>query len=855
MRQYTSTAFLCLLFCLFWSCQSDRMPAPTNGHTLVKEGEEGSNADKRNQWLLDMHRAAPEDNWLQEEYLNQIAQAQQSSLDWRSGCDVVTLAGDKLRGEWQERGSQNQAGSVIDTEYDPVTDEIWLISAGGTLWKGKSDGSRWEVVNQEHVFSEGALHFVTNRAERRLVALINKEIHYSDDQGQSWNRANGIPNRDDYWGGAENVVVLEGLAPIIFFIGKRSYWDNISLYRSTDAGVSFQKLRTFETHLPEAVHLNHPHHSESVFLVDNSEGEPKYSEYTSSSGNFTLLETGESFSFGDQRVNLDGWAQGDSLRLYSFGENEGGDLGVFLSTDRAQSWSYQGPLPKEPWAVGMYVSPENPEVLMMGEVECYRSVNAGKTWSRINRWGDYYSDVEHKLHADIMYFAEYRKADDTPFLLVSNHGGLSISYDYYETQQNIGLSGLNVSQYYSVVTDPLDPNFVYAGSQDQGFQRSPSFEDAEAGSEYFDQIISGDYGHLTFSKGGQSLWVVYPEGWITQYAKPQEQGYNASYQLPEGQRSGLWMPPLMASPNPEEDAIYMAGGSLENDEGSYLIKLTAEGTRIEAETGDFNFRLESGDGEISALATAPSNPDHWYVATNNGRFFFSKDAGETWEQSLNFIVQGQFFYGQAIHVSQLNENVVYLGGSGYSNSAVFVSKDGGENFVALNQGLPNTLVLGLAADPAEQFLFAATEAGPYVYIQEEERWYPIRANCAPNHTYWSVEYIPSLGTARFGTYGRGIWDFTLDPMVNTQEELAVQAELKVFPNPTRDWVQISISSEIIQSTDLQLRLFAANGQLIRQLEVRDVNTRLDLQPLTPGTYWVELTDGQRRSTRSIILAD
>ncbi len=854
MRQYTSTAFLCLMSCLFWSCESEHLPAPTGG-TLIKAGEEAGNADKREQWLLNMHRAAPEDNWLQQEYLNQIDQAQQNSLDWRSICDVVVLAGDKIRGEWRERGSQNQAGSVIDTEYDPVTDEIWLISAGGTLWKGRSDGSNWEVVNQDYVFSEGALHFLSHRAERRLIALINKELHYSDDQGVSWTKASGIPSRNDYWSGAENVVVLEGASPTIFFIGKEGYWDNISLYRSTDVGVSFQKLQTFETNQPEAVHLNHPHHSQSVFLVDNSEDEASFSEYTFDSDSFIALETGESMSYGDQRVNLDGWAQGDSLRLYTYAQTEGGDLGVFLSTDRAQTWSLQGTLPKRPWSVGMYVSPENPEILMMGEVECYRSLNAGKTWSRINRWGDYYSDVEHKLHADIMYFGEFRKSDDTPFMLVSNHGGLSISYDYYETQQNIGLSGLNVSQYYSVVTDPLDPNFVYAGSQDQGFQRSSSFEDAEIGSEYFDQLISGDYGHLTFSKGGQSLWVVYPEGWITQYAKPQEEGYNASYQLPEDQRSGLWLPPLMASPNPAEDAIYMAGGSLENDGGSYLIKLTAEGTRIEAEMGHFNFKLESGEGEISALATAPSNPDYWYVATSNGRFFFSQDGGETWNQSLNFIIQGQFFYGQAIHVSEVNENVVYLGGSGYSNPAVYVSKDGGENFVALSRGLPNTLVLGLTADPAEQYLFAATEAGPYVYIHEEERWYPLRAGCAPNHTYWSVEYIPSLGTARFGTYGRGIWDFTLDPMVNTQDELATTVEWNLFPNPTRDWLQISINPAFIQSTQVQLRLFAADGQLVQQMELRDASTRLDLRQLTAGTYWVELTAGQKRATRTIIRAD
>ena len=31
-----------------------------------------------------------------------------------------------------------------------------------------------------------------------------------------------------------------------------------------------------------------------------------------------------------------------------------------------------------------------------------------------------------------------------------------------------------------------------------------------------------------------------------------------------------------------------------------------------------------------------------------------------------------------------------------------------------------------------------------------------------DQTYWSVDYIPEINTARFGTYGRGIWDFVID---------------------------------------------------------------------------------------------
>ena len=76
--------------------------------------------------------------------------------------------------------------------------------------------------------------------------------------------------------------------------------------------------------------------------------------------------------------------------------------------------------------------------------------------------------------------------------------------------------------------------------------------------------------------------------------------------------------------------------------------------------------------------------------------------------------------------------------------------------------MPNTLVFELAGTPDDAYFFAATEVGPYVYIAEEGTWQDLAGISAPDQTYWSVEYIPELNTARFGTYGRGIWDFIMD---------------------------------------------------------------------------------------------
>ncbi|GMU42171.1 MAG: hypothetical protein IT479_14010 [Xanthomonadales bacterium] len=32
---------------------------------------------------------------------------------------------------------------------------------------------------------------------------------------------------------------------------------------------------------------------------------------------------------------------------------------------------------------------------------------------------------------------------------------------------------------------------------------------------------------------------------------------------------------------------------------------------------------------------------------------------------------------------------------------------------------------------------------------------------SPDQIYWHVDYIDAFATARFSTYGRGIWDFVL----------------------------------------------------------------------------------------------
>ncbi|MDX1941552.1 MAG: T9SS type A sorting domain-containing protein [Saprospiraceae bacterium] len=817
------------------------LPAPTNR-------EEGEERIRREAWFELMHQSAAGTDWRQIEYANRFSQHEQriQNLSLRQDCGVIAIADGQVQGEWQERGSNNQAGSIFDTEYDPSTNEIWTISAGGTLWRGPRDGSHWQVVNQDLQFNPGILQFVPKGSGRRLIAFAGRIPHYSDDDGYSWTAAHGIRYADS-WGNFHKPVILNDNAHTFYFFAKPDYWSNIKLYKSINQGESFQAIKTFETSDFTMLSLCNPHFSNELLLIEKTKtGFAKISRINPQNNTFELLNQGNELKLEDAPANLVGWAGNQIVRLYAYASNDNG-YRVHSTENYGVNWNTKGFLPAEPWEVGLYVLPSNPDALFMGEVECHRSLDGGNTWSKVNDWWAYYDDVENKLHADIMNLSEFIDNEGIPFLLISHHGGISISEDYFDSQKNISLTGLNTSQYYSVRTDPNNSSYVYAGSQDQGFQLANGFDTWDM--EAFEQIISGDYGHIIFSNHGQSLWMVYPGGSVSYYANAQTGDWTANYEL-ESDNESVWLPPLIPSPVPSENAIYMAGGNMNGGKGSYIIRLEAsDNNRIQASQGAFDFKMQSGGGEISAMATSPINPDCWYAATTNGRFFYSKNKGQTWEQNLNFIPDGHYLYGQTIYPSKTTINTVYLGGSGYSNPGIYKSTDGGATFVAMSEGLPNTLVFGITANANESLLFAATEAGPYVYVEAEERWYNMSGTCAPAQTYWSVEFVESENLVRFGTYGRGIWDFQLDATVDTDDPGLVANGLKVFPNPSDGKLSInwlSINKFLIQ-------IWNVNGQLIYQKQASAESNNIDLVHLPKGMYIVKTQYKQKTASAKLLL--
>jgi len=366
-----------------------------------------------------------------------------------------------------------------------------------------------------------------------------------------------------------------------------------------------------------------------------------------------------------------------------------------------------------------------------------------------------------------MSIEPFKTADGEEFTLVPNHGGIYVSYDNLNNLSNISMQDLNTGQFYDVLTDPNTGALIYGGTQDQGFQRTLSGDSPEPSN--FEQVISGDYGEMQLTHNGKTIWIQYPGAWFQIYPDAATDGsYSYEYDVSGTNMPNVnWIVPTGAAPHPEDDFIYVGGGELSGGSGSRLIKLTFTGGSIEASQYDYDFYAESG-ASISAIDTTSLQNDCIYLVTENDRFFHSAIEGESFEMTESYVgTSGGWIYTADIFASRLTEGLVFVGGSGYGGASVYMSTDSAKTFDAL-VGLPSTMVHEMVMDPAEKFLFAATDAGPYVYSMEAEQWFDIAGISAPLQQYISVEFIPTEHIVRFATWGRGIWDFNMTQTVGLE---------------------------------------------------------------------------------------
>ena len=755
-------------------------PIPTefiqkkNNRKIIKEG--------RKKWIDNMHRSHPEVDWKKIDQNNRklntdkVIELRKSLLESEDFEDMLdnfeVIVARDIEGEWIERGSNNLAGRIRTADIDFNNNNIYCASSGGNIWKGTLDGNEWESLNDYmQILGITFIRIInTDFGQRLLIGSEDNGFYYSDNECLTLNKASGLANNS-----IKRFIIQNGTNDIYALVNSSPK----AIYRSTDLGENFSPFIFLNANqgIPSEA-ISHfdifttRYQENDIFLINDT--------------SFYKIE-GNDLSFISQlpgtysdNVLLTGGESINSIFLYAYIDGR-----IFKSINGGSSWIDKGNSPSDWWWInGFNSSNLERDKVFVGGMEAFGSLNGGDDWSLLNPWWEYYDDIEGKLHADIPEIRFYLDEEYNEVALISTDGGLYISDNYLGSVENISLAGLGVSQYYSTYSQKFRPYSIFAGSQDQGLQKSISDND---GIQDFEQIISGDYGHLVSGNQGVGIWANYP-GFTIFYSDIINSNSSLSLDFPG---SGyLWIAPLMENPYSSEKAI-LGGGGING--GNHLIDLSVEGNQLIYLEKQFNF-----SGTISAMEYSPINPSYRYVLTENGKFYYSLDDGENWTATSSFTGPGShYFYGSTIWASTDKLETVYIGGSGYSNPAVYVSHDHGQTFNSMDNGLPNTLVFQLAGTSDDAILFAATEIGPYGYSSNKDEWFLLSGLSAPDQTYWTVDYIPGINTARFGTYGRGIWDFVLnnnyninygdvnqDNIVNIQDIIIIISFILDVNNPT-----------------------------------------------------------------------
>ncbi|MDX1956739.1 MAG: hypothetical protein SFU20_14505, partial [Chitinophagaceae bacterium] len=564
MRKNFTAIFLGLIllagFSIKKSATHSSMPAPT-------EGDE--NQEKRRKYFELIHRAAPGTDWQQIEAENarQIRALKESFSDDPARLGDYSFANGVVQGDWEERGSDNQAGNVRAVAYDSLTDNLYVVSDGGSLWKRPLSSGTWTLQNNVFRFRNSIINLVHKPDNSERILLVSDgRVYYTDNEGATMVASAGF-NFPVSWGGNQVVAIasVNDASKSIYCLAR--VWDNVPwqprywVYRSTDLGLSFTKIHSFSHGDDGLLYMNKMYNSNQVYFLDSRSTTANIDLWTVNGSTVNLVNSVTSTESGKKCI-LKSTLIGASPVFYALFENKR----LYRSANNGASWTFQSTLTETSWD-RLEVSNTDPQKVYYGGVDAYRSTDGGVSFIRVNGWAEYYSDPQNKLHADMMEFASFHRGNGSSFMIINNHGGCYISNNDMVSNTNLSMAGLRTAQYYDVLTDQRQPNRLFAGSQDQGFQRNLTA--TSPGVLDFVQVISGDYGYLALSGNPYHLWTQYPGGALYYYNNPSA-GLSSNWTMPGSQLPNYgWMIPVVNTAfSQTENEVWMAGGNIKGGTGS-----------------------------------------------------------------------------------------------------------------------------------------------------------------------------------------------------------------------------------------------------------------------------------------------
>ena len=639
----------------------------------------------------------------------------------------------------QSNGTKRGIGRVNTITFHPTdANKIYVGAPAGGFWKSDNGGQTWATTT-DFLTNLGVSDIAINPSNPDEIYIITGDRDGGDtysfglmksvDGGSTFNTTGLSFNITSYYKG--NRVLIDPNNTSVIIVSTSN-----GIYRSVDAGATF--VNTYSGINMTDIEF---HTTSSSIIYGASKGST--SIYKSIDNGITWSQSGNGLPPTNDVVRACVAVTPDNPQVVyaMFGGNNNGFYGVYKSSDEGVTWTQQANSPNllgwsstgsdsdgQAWYdLAFAVSPNDENILFVGGVNTWKSIDGGVNWSLNTHWTG--SGGADYMHAD-EHMIKYNPLNGN--IYSGNDGGLYYSTD--EVNWTDISDGLHISQFYSLGVSQSVQNKVITGAQDNGtFLKTNLNWDAVIGGDGMECII--DYTNSN---------IMYGEVYYGAIRKSTNGGNSFSSIAPSN--NGSWETPYILDKNNPE--IIYAG----YDE---LYKTTNGGSNWNTITNG-----ETNGGKINEIDVSKSNPDVIYF-TDDANIFKTTNGGGSWTQINNNL---PYKYISYVIVHPTDENKVWVTFSGYtSGKKVYKSTNGGNSWVNISGTLPNIPVNCIELDKTNNLetIYIGTDLGVFTSDSTLNDWNVFNNNTLPNVIVTELEIQYQSNTLFAATYGRGLWSIDL----------------------------------------------------------------------------------------------
>ncbi|MFN5519042.1 MAG: WD40/YVTN/BNR-like repeat-containing protein, partial [Ignavibacteria bacterium] len=396
--------------------------------------------------------------------LGKAKQTMNQMIEKKGGASLLAA-----QPEWKLLGPTSVGGRIRSASVHPTNpDIVYVGAANGGVWKTTNGGYLWEpLMDFENSSSMGQvvidpnnpsiIYAATGEDRGGSYGYAGSGIYRSTDEGKSW-KLIGLATV-----GAFMSFKVHPLNSNVLYAGGMNA--NAGFYRSTDAGATWE--RTYSKGVRD-ISID-PKNINHLFIASPGNGVYK------------SIDGGMTFTY----CKMPGYGEGDNLDLAKFGhitvqmapsnpsivyslyEDGENRLGTIVkSTDGGESWvpcfDDDGTFFNSQGSYDIYISvhPSNPNIVLAGGIDVYRTTNGGAVWDNITRvytGGNQHPDQHCATFAPSNHKIVY----------AGNDGGMMKSEDAGENWETIN-NQLAITQYHAFGIDQSQSAMAYGGAQDNG---------------------------------------------------------------------------------------------------------------------------------------------------------------------------------------------------------------------------------------------------------------------------------------------------------------------------------------------------------------------------------------------------